>query len=293
MKSNKKVLILGVGGMIGHQMFRSLKTQFEVHGTLKETIEKYKDFEIFDSTNIFENCDAQNFDKIEQVLNQFKPDVILNCIGITLRKPEIKDELYAEKINSDFPQFLKNYTERSHAYLVHFSTDCVFSGKTGPYTEDSVPDAEDVYGRTKAKGEVQGSHTLTLRGSMIGRELVGKTELLEWALSQKDKKIKGYTKALYSGVTTSVMAGLIADLINRSEKLTGLYQVSSQPISKFELLQEINAAFKLNMTIEENDSYLNEKILKSEKLTNKIGFHSLSWNEMLDELAKDLFKYKN
>lgn len=287
-----KILIFGAGGMIGHQMFRVLsKHNFLVFGTLKKSYEDYSQFSLFQKENSFENLDILDKSEVLKVLTFLKPEVVLNCVGVTLRKAEIKDEKYCSQVNTEFPHFLDKWCSNHQSYLIHFSTDCVFSGKSGPYSEESRPDATDVYGVTKAKGELYTNTALTLRGSMIGRELFGKTELLEWALSQKNKSIKGYSGALYSGVTTSVMAGLVAKILKQPERLTGLYQVSSEPISKYELLVLINAAFKLNMLIGKDESYTTEKILTHEKLKRKLGFGCPSWTEMVDELAKDLFKY--
>ena len=288
----KKILIFGAGGMIGHQMYRQfLNTNFTILGTLKQPLKNYDQFNLFKSQQIKDHFDIFDFDRVQNLLNEFKPDIILNCIGITLRKPEIKDLEYTKKINSDFPQLLNIWCKKNNANLIHFSTDCVFSGKRGPYTEESLPDATDVYGITKAQGEVVGSNSLTLRGSMIGRELFGKTELLEWALSQKNNTIKGFSKAYYSGVTTSVMSELVAKIVSNENILTGLYQVSGASISKYDLLQLINTEFLLNMTLEKNESYSTEKILISQKITEKMGFYCSPWPVMIQNLSKDLFKY--
>lgn len=283
-----KILILGAGGMIGHKMFERLGEKgFEVYGTLKQAKENYAQFNLFNDQNIFDHVDVLETSKITNLLNSLKPDAILNCVGITLRKPEIKDLEYCTKVNGQFPHFLSSWCEKNNSYLIHFSTDCVFSGKESPYTEDSAKTATDIYGTTKSQGEVTGPSALTLRGSMIGRELYGKTELLEWAFSQKNKKIKGFSKAIYTGVTTDVMADLVAKLLKSPQKLVGLYQVSSEPISKFDLLQLINQSFALNMMISEDSSYATSKILLSEMLSQKQGFHCPSWPDMINELTKD------
>ncbi|MFZ3231143.1 MAG: sugar nucleotide-binding protein [Pseudobdellovibrio sp.] len=283
-----KILVFGAGGMIGHKMFKNLKLEgFNVYGTLKQSREKYESFHLFDSQNSFEYIDVINRMDVLTVLNQIRPDVVLNCIGITLRKPEIKDFDYCVRINSEFPHFLNNWCENNNSYLVHFSTDCVFSGKDGPYTEKSYTSADDFYGRTKSLGEVFSESAITLRGSMIGEELFGKTELLEWAFSQENKTIKGFSNVMYAGVTTSVMAELVGKLIRSSERLVGLYQVSSKPISKYAFLQLINTAFNLNMTIAEDKSYASSKILLSDKLSGKIGFRCPEWSVMIDQLVNE------
>lgn len=286
------ILIIGAGGMIGHKMFQILKAQgHRVTGTIRQAKDHYDKFKIFTEDEIIDLVDVSEFEKTENILNSVKPEIILNCVGITLRKPEVKNLEYCKKINSEFPHFLKKWTEVNNSYLIHFSTDCVFSGKDGPYTEESLFSAEDIYGKTKAAGEVTGSQALTLRGSMIGRELYGKTELLEWVIAQRGKQIKGFSNAIYTGVTTNLMAKLVAGLILLPNKLTGVYQVSSEPISKLELLKLINDCYKLNLTIIEDSGYSTSKILMSEKLKRNMGFNCPKWPEMVDDLTKDLFNY--
>jgi dTDP-4-dehydrorhamnose reductase len=283
-----KILILGAGGMIGHKMYEVLSKQYpDTYSCFRKPFEQYKAFNLFDPNKVLEKIDVQPFEQLENALNELRPNVILNCVGITLRKEEIKDLNYCLEVNSFLPQRLKCWSAQNKAHLIHFSTDCVFDGAQGQYVEESFPSAKDIYGRTKYLGEVHGPESLTLRGSMIGRELFGKTELLEWALSQKGKSIKGYSKALYSGVTTDVMAQLVVDILKKRPFLSGLYQVSSRPISKFDLLQKINRAFGLNMQIAEDCSYVSKKDLVSSKIQREMGFVCPSWDEMINQLASD------
>lgn len=283
-----RIFILGAGGMIGHKMYQELSKHYpETYACFRKSFEHYKSFGIFDPKRVVDNIDVLPFEKLEKALNEIKPDVILSCVGITLRKVEIQDINYCLEVNSLLPQRLKCWAAQNNAKLIHFSTDCVFDGAEGSYVEDSYPSATDIYGRTKYLGEVCGPHCLTLRGSMIGRELYGKTELLEWALSQRGNSVKGYSKALYSGVTTTVMAQLVLSILGRTGFLSGLYQVSSKPISKYELLQKINAAFSLDMQIQEDCSYVSKKDLISSKIQREIGFICPSWDEMVNQLASD------
>lgn len=283
-----KILVFGASGMIGHKMFLHLQGDgHEVYGTVHHDLASYSDISLFKSEKIIPAVDVAKNDQALSILENLKPDLVINCVGITLRKPEIKDLEYCTKINSEFPHFLKNWVQANKSYLIHFSTDCVFSGEKEFYTEDAKPDATDVYGRTKALGEVIGENVLTLRGSQLGFEIFGKSELLEWALKQKKKTVKGYKNAIYSGVTTVVMAELVASLIVRSDKLTGLYHVSSAAISKYELLQKINQKFQLEMTIYEDEGYHTRKVLLSEKINQRIGFRCPSWDTMIDQLLLD------
>ena len=181
-----KIFILGAGGMIGHKMYQEIsKHHAETYACFRKPFDHYKAFDIFNPKKVIDNIDVLPFENLEKALNEIKPDVILNCVGITLSKAEIKDLNYCLELNSFLPQRLKCWAAQNGAKLIHFSTDCVFDGTQGSYVENSYPSATDIYGRTKYLGEVHGPNCLTLRGSMIGPELYGKTELLEWALSQK------------------------------------------------------------------------------------------------------------
>lgn len=195
------------------------------------------------------------------------------------------------ELNSFFPHRLKCWASQNKAKVIHFSTDCVFDGKSEVYFEDSQPSAKDNYGKTKYLGEIVSSHCLTLRGSMIGRELYGKTELLEWALAQRGKSIKGYSRTMYSGVTTNVMADLVKKMI-KSHKVSGLYQVSSAPISKYDLLKVLDTAFNLQMQIDEDQSHESKKILNSGKIQNEMGFICPSWEYMINDIVHENSMYE-
>lgn len=280
-----KILVFGAGGMIGHKMVEVLSQKYpDTYACTRSEFTRFSEFGLFSSDKFISGIDVSEWDHVENLLNKLKPDVILNCVGITLRKPEIKDFEYCVEVNSLFPQRLKSWAVQNSARMIHFSTDCVFDGKSENYFEYSQALAKDIYGKTKYLGEVLGPKCLTLRGSMIGFELFGKTELLEWAMAQQGKSVKGFTKAVYSGVTTSVMAELVLMLIGQESFLEGIYQVSSVPISKFDLLTKINAQFGLQMNIEPDDKYASSKVLNCQKIYDAVGFRAPSWDDMLKEM---------
>lgn len=298
MSKKSKIIVFGATGMIGHKMLLRLSQQKNVQliAVLRgktSRLTNHKDQKItdfFSRISLVEEFDAQKNEDTVNLLNTHKPDVILNCIGITLRRNEIKDLEYAKKINSDFPHLLANWVQQNDSKLIHFSTDCVFSGQDPqPYTENSPKTAYDNYGKTKAIGEVIGKNCLTLRGSMIGPEIFHKSELLEWAWSQKGKSVCGFKNVLYSGVTTDVMANLLIKILAENINLQGLYQVSSNPISKYDLLCLINKTFQLELQIEPVEEPRSAKILSSKKISDEIGFKCPSWPEMLDDIANNLF----
>ncbi len=289
-----KILVVGAGGMIGHKMVQSLTPDFsETYGTIRRPFADYQKFSVFAANRIFDGVDVLNFSNLEKILNDLKPSVILNCVGVTLRKPEIQDLHHCLELNSFLPHRLKCWAAQNGARVVHFSTDCVFDGADGDYSEYSQPTAKDNYGRTKYLGEIADSpHCLTLRGSMIGRELFGKTELLEWTLAQRGKAVKGFGRVIYSGTTTVEMGRLVRSLLGRATFLSGIFQVSSTPISKYALLEKINKFYRLELNLTEDCNYVSNKVLLSTKLKAATGFVCPSWDEMIEKLVADRTIYE-
>ena len=284
-----KILILGADGMIGHKMAQTFSNlNFEIHlntRTNKEFLEK-----------IFPKSHIHQFDFLNQgileLLNKVFPDIILNAAGITIRRgSEILEN--AIKLNSELPKKIDSWCEFNKKRQIHFSTDCVFSGLKGNYQDLDKPDAEDNYGFTKGNGEVNSEHTLTLRSSMIGREIFNKTELLEWVIENKNNRIKGFDKAIYSGITTLWMSELVFKILNDFPALSGIYNISSQPISKFDLITKINELFKLNIDIEKDSSFSSNKSLNSNKFFSQTKFDKPNWDSMLLDLYNDSLKNKS
>lgn len=283
-----KILILGASGMVGSAFYRVLQqTNHDIWVGLRKRKNDYGEY--FAKAQALEGLQAENYKSFEEQIDKLKPQIVINAMGVTLRKAEIQDLDFTLMVNSLLPQKLRIWCQRNQAHLIQMSTDCVFSGKTdGDYTELSTPDATDVYGRTKALGEVDGSHCLTIRGSMIGPEWFGKTELFEWALAKKGQKVSGYDGVIYSGITTLAMAQFITKLIQAGPLPVGLFQVSGAPISKYDLLCKINQVFGLEMQIEKNTSQRSRKLLLSHKSQKELGFLVPEWDKMLEELAHGL-----
>ncbi len=283
-----KILIFGTAGMIGHRVWMEANQnpQHSTYGIIRKSITHYSKFNIFNE-NIFDNVDVSNWESVEQILNQVKPDCIINALGITIRKKEIEDIQKALEINSFFPRRLLKWAQANNSRVIHLSTDCVFDGSSGQYLEISQPSAQDHYGKTKFLGEIEGDRALTLRFSCIGRELESHTELLDWFLSQAGKKIKGYRRAIYSGVTTHVVAREVIRMVENFPNLNGVFQLSSSPISKYDLLHLIQETYKIQVEIEPFDGYLADKSLVCEKFKNATGFIPMTWEEMIKELYQD------
>ena len=284
-----KILILGGDGMIGHKIDQVLSVQ---NHEIVISIREKKDLtlkSISSKSKVFFNDFLK--DNILDFLVKVNPDVIINAIGVTIRRGSTKNISDTIYLNSFFPHQLSNWAVAFKKRLIHFSTDCVFSGSEGSYLEDTTPDALDYYGKTKGLGEVNSKSSLTIRSSMIGPELFNKTELFEWIINNKEKEINGFSRVMYSGVTTVYMAKLVADLIDNHKNLSGIYNVASKPISKFELLRLINDNFDLGLIINDDKTVISNKTLNASKIEKQIGLQPPSWDELIIELKKDYMNF--
>ncbi|MEL7430124.1 MAG: SDR family oxidoreductase, partial [Pseudomonadota bacterium] len=229
------ILLLGASGLIGHRVFIELGARsHDVHGLMLGSAGRFANTGLFNEKNTTAGIDLIDFDALLPVLEDKKPEVIINCCGITRRRPEIDNAVRSISVNAILPHKLADWAAETGARVVHLSTDCVFDGKLGNYDEDAQISGEDQYGRTKGLGELWYDHTLTLRTSFIGQELQHHSELLDWFLGQRGKTIHGFTRAMYSGFSTIQCARMIVDIIEDHPTLSGLYNLSmAQPVSKY------------------------------------------------------------
>ena len=279
-----KILILGADGMIGHKMAQKLHKQ-NIELYLNTRSKKNFLTRTFPKAKIVENDFL--FSDVTELLNLINPKYILNCCGITIRRGINLNKENTIKINSELPDLISDWTSKNPSKLIQFSTDCVFSGKKGLYNDNDLPDAIDLYGISKIKGEIIKKNTLTLRSSMIGREIFNKTELLEWLISKKNKVISGFSDVIYSGITTLEMSKYVHDIIDKNILISGIYNISSKPISKFQLLN------KLNKKINNDKSISSNKSLNSKSFFAKTGLKTPSWELMLEELFLDSVKFND
>jgi len=246
---------------------------------------------IFGPTRPLFGVDAAAFDTIERAFAAARPAVVVNAIGIVKQRPEAADPIPSITVNALLPHRLAALCRPSGARLIHFSTDCVFSGRAGRYREDDEPDPIDLYGRSKLLGEVAGAGVLTLRTSIIGRELEHRTGLLEWFL-RAGPRVGGYTRVVWSGVTTNRLAAIVAELVRARETIEGVLHVSSEPLSKYELLVRIRDAFGLATEIVPDPTPVSDRSLVSDRFWSRTGLKPPSWNDMLAELAEDAAMYE-
>lgn len=288
-----RVLILGGNGMLGHKLFQSWKGKFDVWATVRNFNSFTDGSELLDVDKIVEGVDCEKFITIEKAVEKIRPDVIINAIGIIKQISTAKNVVKTLMVNSIFPHQLENFTTSNQIRLINISTDCVFAGNKGNYKEDDISDAIDLYGKSKNFGEVlTADNCLTIRTSIIGRELLTKHSLVEWFLDQKGKKIKGYRNAIFSGFPTIIFADIIADLISNQSKLRGLYHISSQPISKFDLLMLLKKAYQFEIEIEPDEELNIDRSLDSTKFRRETGFKPASWESMIDKMVNDPFPYR-
>lgn len=281
-----KILVLGASGMLGNAVFRlfSESDGFDVIGTVRgERSKKY--FPLSLQGALISGIDVENFDSLTRVLGETRPDVVINCIGLVKQLAEADDPLAAIPINSLLPHRLARLCKVVGARFVHLSTDCVFSGTKGIYTENDFPDAKDLYGRSKFLGEVDYPNAITLRTSIIGHELEGARSLVDWFLAQSGS-VKGFRKAVFSGLPTVEIARLIRDYVLPNPKLHGLYHVSAKPISKYELLKLVADVYGKAIDIEADDAFVIDRSLDSSRFRSLTGFQPKPWAELVRSMKE-------
>jgi dTDP-4-dehydrorhamnose reductase len=286
-----RVIVLGATGMFGHKLIQRLTDKYEVAGTVRSPTVGDRLARLFKSVKIYCSVDANNFASVEQAIADWKADVVLNCVGLIKQQQAANDALISIPINSLFPHQLARLNTARGTRLLHFSTDCVFSGRRGNYIEDDLPDPLDLYGRSKLLGEVVAPNTLTLRTSIVGRGLSGHLGLIDWFVSQRGRQVNGYVNALYSGLTTIAAADLVLLLIRAFPKLDKLWHVSGDPISKFDLLQLVNRIYDLGIELVPDKQFKCDRRLDSSRFRKCTGWQPRSWEEMIVEMHSDEATY--
>lgn len=281
-KMNKnKILILGASGMLGNAMLKSFSqdNSYQVNGTIRSK-NKISYFPKNIQHLLISNVNVENNTHLINVFEEIKPDVVINCIGLIKQLDECNDPISVIPINSLFPHKLNQLSSHYKARLIHFSTDCVFSGKQGMYKENDLSDANDLYGRTKYLGEVKDKNAITLRTSIIGHELSGSKSLVDWALSQTGE-IKGFKEAIFSGLPTYELSNLVRDYVVPNKKLKGLFHVASDPINKLELLRLIYKIYGKNIKIIPDSTVVINRSLDPSKFNNLTGYKSPTWTQLI------------
>lgn len=286
-----KILVVGGTGMLGHKLIQILKSDFEVFSVIRSNYKKFEKFGITPPKKVFGPVDVEDFEAIENIIKKSEPDFVINAVGVIKQVKDSKDTFLTININSIFPRRLAAVAPEYGFRLINISTDCVFSGKKGNYNEKDLSDAEDLYGKSKYLGEVSGKNCLTVRTSIIGRELFSAHSLIEWFLSNRGGKIKGFKNAIYTGFPTIVFAEIISGIIKDHPEMEGLYHVSSEPINKYQLLKLVNKEFKADIEVVPFEDFYCDRSLDSTKFRNLTGFKPQSWEKMIELMADDAARY--
>lgn len=290
-----KILVLGASGMLGHKLTQRLAANHSVSAAVRDPSTLPADHPAFAHAAVHACPDARADTDIARVIDAAAPDVVINAVGMVKQRDEAAVPETAVAINALIPHRLARLAEAAGARLIHVSTDCVFKGDRGGYTEDDTPDAEDLYGRSKLLGEVDRAPHLTIRTSIVGRELRGHLGLFEWFISQAAPtgpgKTRGFTKAIYSGLTTAALADLIERVLADPEPISGLWHASSDPIDKHTLLSILSDRMSLGIDIEPFDGFRIDRSMGSKRLRERLGWTPPSWDAMISELAADPTPY--
>lgn len=270
--------------MLGSTLLRYLSSQsaVEVYGTTR-SFHSIRNLPEALQAHVSLNVDVENTDHPLKVFAEVRPDVVLNCVGIVKQLSEANDALTAIPINSLLPHRLAKLCAASGARLIHFSTDCVFCGSKGLYAECDTPDAVDLYGRSKLLGEVDYGNAITLRTSLIGHELTGNRSLLSWFLSQSGR-VKGFRRAIFSGLPTVEIARVVHEHVLPNPDLCGLYHLSVDPISKFDLLRLVADVYGKSIEIIPDDELVIDRSLDSSRLHAATGFLVKPWPELVQAM---------
>ena len=278
------VLVLGATGMLGNAVFRFLSATpgYRVIGSARSS----RGLQHFDGdlrANVLTDVDVEQPDQLLSAIERARPQVIINCVGLVKQLAQADDPLTALPINAMLPHRLARLAAIAGARLVHVSTDCVFAGTRGAYKEVETPDATDLYGRSKLLGEVDYPHAITLRTSIIGHELSTAHGLVGWFLSQRTG-IRGYTRAIFSGLPTVELARVMRDHVLPQPGLHGVYHVSSKPISKHDLLRLVGQAYGHDIDIAPDTSVSIDRSLDSSRFTGVTGYIAPDWPELVQRM---------
>jgi len=279
-----RVLVLGASGMLGNTMIRVLgkNPAHKIYGSTRSIL----DDQVFSASlksRITSGIDVENSEILTRFLQDLRPEIVINCIGLVKQIEEANNPIHAISINALLPHLLARECQNINARLVHFSTDCVFSGRNGYYSETDEPDALDLYGRSKLLGEVDYPHAVTLRTSIIGHELYSNHGLIDWFLSQEGT-VKGYTHAIFSGLPTCELASVTNKYVLPNPDLHGTYHVAASPISKFDLLNLVNKAYDKGLQIIPDGQVKLDRSLDPSLFSELTGYVAADWPELVAKM---------
>jgi dTDP-4-dehydrorhamnose reductase len=279
-----RVLVLGASGMLGNAMLRVMSDQddWTVFGTVRSPNPALQ--ALAPKSQLLHGIHADQPDSLLAAFAYSRPQIVINCVGLVKQLASADDPLEAIPINALLPHRLAKLCALADARLVHVSTDCVFSGRKGSYRESDIPDAEDLYGRSKLLGEVSDRHAITLRTSIIGHELGRDHGLIGWFLSQQGL-VKGYSKAIFSGLPTCELARMVRDYVIPKTNLYGVYHVTAEPISKHDLLQIANRVYGKALQIKPDESVKIDRSLDGSRFKAATGYVAPAWPDLVAQMC--------
>lgn len=286
-----RALVLGGAGMLGHRLWRELSQRMDAFATVRGPYQHYASLGWFDDERVVDDVDVLADADLDRAFSVAQPDVVVNAVGVVKQRREADDSTNMIAVNALLPHRLADRCEAAGARLIHVSTDCVFSGTRGSYTEADTADAHDLYGRSKLLGEVDRERCLTVRTSMVGREIRASRGLFEWFFSHRGETVPGFTRAKFSGLTTLELSRVIAHIIEAYPDLRGVWHVAGDPTPKFDLLTMVNDAFRLGSTLRPDDTFICDRTLDASRFMNATGYRPPTWAMMVAEMAADPTPY--
>jgi len=272
--------------MLGNAVYRTFATSpgYNVVGSVRSASSKIA---LPDGAHgeLLAGVDVEQVDSLVAAFEKVRPDVVINCIGLVKQLAAANDPLVTLPINAMLPHRLARLAALVDARLIHVSTDCVFTGSKGDYFESDAPDAQDLYGRSKLLGEVDYPNAITLRTSIIGTELGSAHGLVGWFLAQSGT-VKGFTKAIFSGVPTAVLAQIMRDHVIPNPAMRGVWHVSAGPITKFDLLQLVAAEYGKDIQIVPYDQLVIDRSLDSSRFREATGWTPPSWPHLIAQMRQ-------
>lgn len=287
-----RLLILGGTGMLGHKLWQEAARPLDAWATIRGEELAGPAASVLDRSRVVTGVSADDLDSVARALDESAADAVVNCIGIVKQSSAALDPIPSIAVNSLFPHQVAALCRDRGVRFVHISTDCVFSGTEGGYTEDDYPDARDLYGRSKLLGEVSGPGSLTVRTSIIGRELGSSFGLVEWFLGEAGGSVRGFERAIFSGFTTVALAEILIEILTEHRELEGLWQVSAAPIDKLRLLGLIRDAYGVEIEIVSDTEMQVDRSLDSSRFRAATGWSPQGWEQMITAMASDRTPYE-
>ena len=282
-----RILVLGASGMLGHAIIRIFNEieAFEVFGTVRtEKIKKYFSSSI--ASRLIVNHDITIDSNVEKIFKKVNPQVVINCVSLSKQLLRSADPLLMIPLYALLPHRLSKFCKDIDARFINISSDAVFSGEKGGYSEQDPSDANDIYGNTKFLGETHEDHTITIRTSIIGHELESNNGLVEWFLLQK-KQCECFSNAIFSGLPTVILAQIIRDVVVPQPNLYGIYHIAAEPISKCDLLKLIAKVYEISIDFISNDKLHIDRSLNTNLFEQETGYTPPNW----EQLIKVMYSY--